>query len=173
MQIETIIDELRKEYTFGAFVEDNIAFFIEWVQSNEDRFLIETEEGYELDSGSIKKLFLLAASYKNNVLAKKVYRVVTYTPQPDNKNISRAELIERTLKRIKASKDDLTRFGTTPKSKELLMLLDDFINNADTYFPKRELEINANLDEIRSFLRSKDVVTDEVKKLTYYLSSLI
>lgn len=171
MDIEAIIDELHKEYTFGCFLKNDIVFFTEWVRSNEDRFSIETEDGYMLDSESIKKLFLQAVSYKNNVLAKKAYRAFAYVPQPDSKNISRTELIERTLKRIKASKDDLTRFGITNKSKELLTLLNDFISNPDAYFPKRELEIIANLDEIRSFLRSKGVVADEAKKFTSYLST--
>lgn len=150
-------------YPQFVFSENQIYSFIEWLYKDKNFCFFQNEEN-SID-GNVDEFCSLIEEYRNFTLAKQAVNALTKNrPKIDSKNASTQDLINRTTEKLKKVKLDLKRKGITEKSKQLLILIDDFFDNPKDYFPPT-LNIKANNEEIRKFFDSLQMPPQAQKEL--------
>jgi len=149
MDIEAMIKEMNSSISIGAFSHKDIEFLKTWFEVCESSLW---DDGGNAEN-NFKHLLYLTAKYRNNNTGKKLLDAFMSMPQPDNKHITVSDLEQRNKNRLLKVWIDLVRTGVTPKGKELMNMIDDFLEHTDNYFPKVP-KITANIDEIRHFMQS-------------------
>ena len=150
-------------YPQYVFSENQIYSFVEWLYKDKNFCFFQNEENSIDDN--IDEFCLLIEKYRSCTLAKQTVNALTKTrPKIDKKNASTQDLINRTTEKLKKVKLDLKRKGITEKSKQLLILIDDFFDNPNDYFPPT-LNIKANNEEIRKFFNFLQMPPQAQKEL--------
>lgn len=169
--IEEYNDSSKGTDSLFPFKYEDREFLITWM--GENYYSFQDILG-DIDKEAFNDLLDVIFEYKSNAFTKALLQPGLLIGERKikvdrDKKQTVNEAIEAIKERFERCKHDLLIKGaTTPKSKELLKLMYDFDKNPNDYFPKIP-KINATVDKIRAFLKSKKIpAEDQVSLINYF-----
>lgn len=155
MSIEEIINEhniIQAQYVGGCLLSDK-DFIIEWVDDNKIYFV---DDEYLFNEDSVKNLLIATSNYKKNIQTKKIRNNFNKFSKSDKKGKKVVqELIDRNKPKLSQVYEDLKYNATTSKNRQLLKIIEEFIEDPKLFFPIIQTkETHANNKELKDFLNS-------------------